>query len=210
MSWLHCTPTTWIVVMVTLYTHNMDCWRTWISSVHDCHSQYCASRRVVLQIDPLRLTPWSLFSGPPNQCTWFFTRSLLQEGCSEMLHYLFAQMIYCRTKIGSERKRRGRKENGQAEEKKVEKAGIDPAAAAGGWQAASWLAWALPPQGWSCFLRFLPSLPSIFFLVFIHSDSVKKAAGSLFVLLCWRQRKRHKVWINKFLVVHTCTKFNET
>ena len=38
-------------------------------------------------IDPLRITPQNLFSSPPNQSTWMFTQSLIQEWSGRVFWY---------------------------------------------------------------------------------------------------------------------------
>ena len=40
-----------------------------------------------LPIDPLHITPWSLFCGPPDQNTWMFTKSLIQEWLGRVFWY---------------------------------------------------------------------------------------------------------------------------
>ena len=48
-------------------------------------------------IDQLRTTPLSLFCGPPDQSTWMFTYSLIQEwsgGCSGILYDVITQTVY--------------------------------------------------------------------------------------------------------------------
>ena len=40
-----------------------------------------------MAIDHLCITPWSLFSGPPDQSTWMFTQSLIQEWSGRVFWY---------------------------------------------------------------------------------------------------------------------------
>ena len=53
---------------------------------------------LTFSIDPLRMTPSSLFSGPPNQSIWMFTWSLIREWSERVFWHaddVITQMVYC-------------------------------------------------------------------------------------------------------------------